>query len=83
MHAMYSKECIAPLEKCLKRTDLSVFNLFELVDVMEVQEADLAVFDAEYRFVTNVNTPEDLECARHLADRNSSPPNLDHDPCAG
>jgi hypothetical protein len=35
--------------------------------VLEVPEHDLAVFDPDFQFIMNVNTPEDLQRAQTIA----------------
>lgn len=68
LHAIYSRKCIEPIERSMAADDLKIYDLFHEVDVLEVPESVLAQFDPGLRFVININTFEDLERARGLAD---------------
>lgn len=68
MHAIYSRRCLSPIARHLNCRDLRILNFFHLVDVREIQEKDLQRYDPQCRFVMNINTPQDLERAREMAD---------------
>jgi len=68
LHAIYSKECTPHIRDLMTKGDLKMLNFFHLVDVQEVVEEDLSCFDPELRFIMNLNTPEDLQKARKLAE---------------
>lgn len=66
LHAIYSKRCLPHLEKLINDRDLSIINLFKKIKLLEVQAKELEALDPGLKFAINVNTPEDLEKARHL-----------------
>lgn len=60
LHALYTKACLAPMERALGEGRLRVISFFPDVHVREVPEADLRALDPGLRALTNVNTPEEL-----------------------
>ena len=68
LHAIYSGECIEPIERLMAADDRKIPDFFHEVDVLEVPETVLAPFDPTLRFVMNINRIEDLERARALAE---------------
>ncbi|MFH1114748.1 MAG: molybdenum cofactor guanylyltransferase [Pseudomonadota bacterium] len=74
MHAVYSRRCISAIEQYMDRPDLRILNFFPRVDVREVPEQDFCPYDPLFRFVMNINTPQDLERAREMADPSSREP---------
>jgi molybdopterin-guanine dinucleotide biosynthesis protein A len=68
MHAIYGKNCLDPTEQQLKGDDLRILNFFTTMRVLEVQESELSCYDPHCRFVMNINTPDELEMARQLAE---------------
>jgi molybdenum cofactor guanylyltransferase len=64
LHAIYSAACLPHIAELLRGSDLKIKNFFNKVDVLEVPEQDLAVFDPNLQFIINVNSPEDLQQAR-------------------
>lgn len=66
LHAIYSKSCLPHIEELLAGDDLTIFNFFGKVKVREVSEQELVGFDPDFKFIINVNTPEDLERARSI-----------------
>jgi len=67
LHSIYSKECLPHIEEILTEDDLMILNLFHKINIKEISEEELAPFDPEFRFIMNLNTPEDLEKARRMA----------------
>ena len=63
LHAIYSKNCLAPIESRLKRQDLKIALFFEEVRVAYVDEEDIDIFDPDRLSFFNVNTQEDLDRA--------------------
>ncbi len=76
LHAVYSKGCLAPIERMLKEGNLSVNQLFTLVRVRYGEAEEIDRFDPEHLSFFNINTEADLETARELARREKS-----HDKC--
>ena len=69
LHAVYSKSCLAPIEKLLKQGNMEVRVLFDLVKVRYVESDEIDRFDPEHLSFFNINTEADLERARQIAMR--------------
>lgn len=68
-HAIYSRECLGPIEAHLKVGDLKIAKFFDEVNVGYLEEDDIEAFDPEYLSFFNVNTQEDLDHALALQAR--------------
>ena len=66
LHAVYSKNCLAPAESLLTQGNLSVYQLFNLVKVRYVEADEIERFDPKHLSFFNINTEADLEAARKL-----------------
>lgn len=66
LHAVYSKACLAPIERLLKQGSLGVRELFTLVRVRYVEAEEIDGFDPEHLSFFNINTNSDLARARGL-----------------
>ena len=66
LHAVYSKACLAPIERLLKQGIFGVRELFRLVRVRYVEAEEIDWFDPEHLSFFNVNTRSDLARARDL-----------------
>ena len=75
LHAIYSKSCLEPIERRLKRKDLKIALFFEEVRVAYVEEDDIDRMDPHRLSFFNVNTQEDLDKA--LALEAQAPPAAD------
>ena len=60
LHALYTKTCLAPIERALASGKRRVVSFFGDVRVRTIGEAELRAADPDLRSVTNVNTPEEL-----------------------
>jgi molybdopterin-guanine dinucleotide biosynthesis protein A len=69
LHAIYSKNCLAPIERMIKQDNLSVYRLLSSVNVRHVNSDEIDRFDPEHLSFFNINTQADLETARELARR--------------
>ncbi len=67
LHAVYSRQCIAPIEEMLKKERLSVNELLGLVKVRYVEAEEIDRFDPRHLSFFNINTKTDMETARQLA----------------
>jgi len=67
LHAVYSKNCLAPVEGLLERGERRFSPLFDLVKVRYVEAEEIDRFDPERLSFFNVNTEADLEKAKQLA----------------
>ena len=66
LHAVYSKACLAPIERLIKQGSLGVRELFTLVRVRYVEAEEIDGFDPEHLSFFNINTSSDLARARGL-----------------
>ena len=59
LHAVYSKNCLKPIEKAIMENDLRVNNLLKKIHIKKVEE----IFTSEpaYLSVYNVNTKDELD----------------------
>jgi len=67
LHAVYSKNCLAPMESMIKQDKLCVNKLTQSVKTRYVEAAEIERFDPDYLSFFNINTEADLEKARKLA----------------
>ncbi len=67
MHAVYSKACLPAIEKRLLTNKLRVIGFFDDVAVRYVEKKEIVAIDPNFYSFINMNTPEDLERARKLA----------------
>jgi molybdopterin-guanine dinucleotide biosynthesis protein A len=69
LHAIYSKQCLQPIERVLASGGLKIIDFFPEVRVRYVEEQEIKLFDPQCLSFFNINTPADLERARSLARR--------------
>jgi molybdenum cofactor guanylyltransferase len=67
LHAVYSQNCVVPLELLLKQDMLRIFDLYEKVTVRYVSSQEVERFDPQHRSFFNINTEKDLKSGRELA----------------
>jgi molybdopterin-guanine dinucleotide biosynthesis protein A len=65
--AVYSKNCLAPIQELLERDERQIRKLFSIVKVEYVEEDEINRFDPEHLSFFNINSQDDLERARKLA----------------
>jgi molybdopterin-guanine dinucleotide biosynthesis protein A len=65
--AVYSKNCLAPIQELLEQDERRISKLFSMVKVKYVEEDELNRFDPEHLSFFNINSQDDLERARKLA----------------
>jgi molybdopterin-guanine dinucleotide biosynthesis protein A len=68
LHAVYSKQCLAPLRAALERGDRQLTSFHDAVRVRIVPPDEILRFDPQGRSVQNLNTPQDLESAANQLD---------------
>ncbi len=66
LHACYAKSCLGPIEARLRAGQLKIVGFYDEVRVLTIEAAEVARFRAPEIVFMNVNTPEELEAARHL-----------------
>lgn len=69
LHAVYTKGCIAEIEKMIEEGELGVHKLCSRVKVRYVEADEITRFDPERRSFFNINTEGDLQTAREIAGR--------------
>jgi molybdopterin-guanine dinucleotide biosynthesis protein A len=66
LHALYSKACLAPMERMLQAGQLKIAPLFEAVRVRYVDEEAIDRIDPRHLSFFNINTQADLKEAARL-----------------
>jgi molybdopterin-guanine dinucleotide biosynthesis protein A len=67
LHAIYSKNCIAPIESILNQGKKVIIELFNYVKVRYVETDEVERFDPQHLSFFNINTREELDLARKIA----------------
>jgi molybdopterin-guanine dinucleotide biosynthesis protein A len=67
LHAVYSKDCLVPIENLLKQNNLKVSDLLNMVRVRYVEAEEINQFDPKHLSFFNINTEDDLRTAQELA----------------
>jgi molybdopterin-guanine dinucleotide biosynthesis protein A len=75
-HAIYSKNCLAPIHTKLMADELRLIGFYDGLRVRVVEPAEIDRFDPKHLSFFNANTPGDLAIAQALRDQHSDP-NLD------
>ena len=58
--AVYSKECLEPIEKCLLANERKVLQFYPQVKLLKISESDLGFGEDLEKIFYNLNTPQDL-----------------------
>lgn len=69
LHAVYSKNCIAPIEARLDEGDLKMSDFIDAVKVRYVEQDEVDKFDPHHLSFMNVNSESDLKRAQTLLER--------------
>ena len=69
LHAVYSKNCLAPIEVYLREGRLKISDLLPELKVRYVDNAEIERFDPRHLSFFNINSAADLERARILLER--------------
>jgi len=67
--AVYSKNCLAPIQCLLEEDELRISRLLAMVNVRYVEEDEIDRFAPKHLSFLNVNSQADLDRARRLAAR--------------
>ena len=67
LHAVYSRNCITPIENILQQGKKVIIELFNYVKVRYIGAEEIDRFDPQHLSYFNINTKEDLELARKIA----------------
>ena len=68
LDAIYSKHCLIPIKRQLDRNELKIQSFFGQVKVRYIRESEIKKYDPKGIAFFNVNTEEDLEKARLMAE---------------
>jgi len=63
LHAIYSKACLQPIERCLAAHRLRIVGFFPDVRVRTVTASELQPYDPQLLAFQNLNTPEEFQAA--------------------
>jgi molybdopterin-guanine dinucleotide biosynthesis protein A len=63
LHAVYSKACLPPIERCLAANRLRIVSFFPDVRVRTVPASELQPYDPQLLAFQNLNTPEEFQAA--------------------
>jgi molybdenum cofactor guanylyltransferase len=66
LHAVYSKNCVAPLEQLIQKNRFKILELYPLVKMRYVGVEEIDRFDPQHLSFFNVNTEADLKAGREL-----------------
>ena len=66
LHAIYSKSCIPQIEQLLKTNHLSIKDLIPLVNVKEILDDEIELYDLEHLSFFNINTELDLARGKNI-----------------
>lgn len=66
LHAIYSRACLAPMQRQLEAGNPQVIGFFDAVRVRIIEPPILAQFDPDGVAFRNVNTPNELAAVRKL-----------------
>jgi molybdopterin-guanine dinucleotide biosynthesis protein A len=72
LHAFYSKNCIQPMQQCLKEDRLRIIDFFSEVKVKIVSEDELKAIDPSVQPLINLNTPEEYNTYCNLKNPSST-----------
>jgi molybdopterin-guanine dinucleotide biosynthesis protein A len=67
LHAVYSKNCLQPIEQRLLANQLRMIGFLEDVSVRYVERDEVAQFDPQFHSFINMNTPEDWQKVLKIA----------------
>ena len=67
LHAVYSKNCVAPAEAIIKQGRKVIIELFDFVKVRYVEAEEIERFDPQHLSFFKINTQEDLDLAKKIA----------------
>ena len=68
LHAIYSKSCIDPIQSLIEKGTKVIIEIFDYVKVRYVEAEEVDRFDPQHLSFFNINTKEDLELARKIAE---------------
>jgi len=73
LHAVYSKDCLGPIQALLRRGQLKILDFFPQVKIRYLEAEEIDRLDPKHLSFFNINTQEDLDRAQSLALEESIP----------
>jgi molybdenum cofactor guanylyltransferase len=67
LHAVYSKNCLAPMESLIRRNNLRIIGILPSIKVRYLTLAEIEQFDPRHLSFFNINTEDDLKKGLELA----------------
>jgi molybdenum cofactor guanylyltransferase len=67
LHAIYSKNCIAPIESMFEEGKRVIIDIIKHVKVRYVEADDIDKFDPRHLSFFNINTQDELDMAKRIA----------------
>jgi molybdopterin-guanine dinucleotide biosynthesis protein A len=71
--AVYSRRCLQTVQGALEQNSLKIRNIFKKLKIKEIPETVLRKADPGLTSFFNINTPEDLEQANRMINKNGNP----------
>ncbi|MCJ7653894.1 MAG: molybdenum cofactor guanylyltransferase [Dehalococcoidia bacterium] len=69
LHAVYSRDCLAPIKELIGKDRLGISQLFKLVKTRYVDKDEIAKFDPRCLSFFNINTLDDMKKAKDLIEQ--------------
>ena len=69
LHAVYSRDCLAPIKELIGKDRLGISQLFKLVKTRYVDKDEIAKFDPRCLSFFNINTLDDIKKAKDLIEQ--------------
>jgi molybdenum cofactor guanylyltransferase len=69
LHAVYSKNCLVPMESLIRRNNLRIIGMLPFIRMRHLSMEEIERFDPQHLSLFNVNTEEDLKKGREMASR--------------
>ncbi len=66
LHAVYSRNCLAPIKRIMNAGNCKIIDFYRMVRVKIVDEYDFLSLDPMRQSFINVNTPEELNLAQKI-----------------
>jgi molybdenum cofactor guanylyltransferase len=67
LHAVYSKNCLAPMETLIRQNSLRIIGILPFIKVRYLSSQEVDRFDPQHLSFFNINTEEDLKKGIELA----------------
>jgi molybdenum cofactor guanylyltransferase len=67
LHAVYSKNCLSPMEALIRQNNLRIMGILPSIKVRYLTSEEIDRFDPQHLSFFNINTEEDLKKALELA----------------